>query len=146
MCLTVGIAPCLWIKFAYFSKKRKRLIWNQIQSLQTCIDLEEDWFPYQTGQTFYWTDQWYFSVSRQSRHLPRYGIWNQAVCLLCQHVILSEFTQRQKPSSMPTLSACNIIRIYSKAEDYEIENKTRVDTEYEWKKMAAVLTSTSSCY
>ena len=29
------------------------------------------------------------------------------------------------------LSACNIIRIYSKVEDYEIENKTCVDTEYE---------------
>ena len=27
-------------------------------------------------------------------HDPRYGIWNQAVCLLCQCVILSEFTQR----------------------------------------------------
>ena len=26
-------------------------------------------------------------------HDPRYGIWNQAVCLLCQRVI-SEFTQR----------------------------------------------------
>ena len=37
---------------------------------------------------------------------------------------------------MPTLSACNIIRIYSKVEDYEIENKTRVDTEHEWEKMA----------
>ena len=43
-------------------------------------------------------------------HDSRYGIWNQAVCLLCQRVILSEFTQ---------------------VEDYEIENKTRVDTEYE---------------
>ena len=32
---------------------------------------------------------------------------------------------------MPTLSVCNIIRIYSKVEDYEIENKTCVDTEYE---------------
>ena len=27
-------------------------------------------------------------------HDPRYGIWNQAVGLLCQRVILSEFTQR----------------------------------------------------
>ena len=42
--------------------------------------------------------------------------------------------------------ACNIIRIYSKVEDYEIENKTRVDTEYKWEKMAAVSTSTSSHY
>ena len=32
---------------------------------------------------------------------------------------------------MPTLSVCNIIGIYSKVEDYEIENKTCVDTEYE---------------
>ena len=27
-------------------------------------------------------------------HDPRYGIWNHSVCLLCQRVILSEFTQR----------------------------------------------------
>ena len=47
---------------------------------------------------------------------------------------------------MPTLSACNIVRIYSKVEDYEIENKTRVDTEYEWEKMAAASTSTLSRY
>ena len=39
-----------------------------------------------------------------------------------------------------------MIRIYLKVEDYEIENKTRVDTEYEWEKMAAALTSTSSRY
>ena len=32
---------------------------------------------------------------------------------------------------MPTLSACTIIRIYSRVDDYEIENKTCVDTEYE---------------
>ena len=43
---------------------------------------------------------------------------------------------------MPTLSACNNIRIYSKVEDYEIENETCVDTEYEWEKMVAALTST----
>ena len=46
---------------------------------------------------------------------------------------------------MPTLSACNI-RIFSKVEDYEIENKTRVDTEYALEKMAAASTSTSSRY
>ena len=46
-------------------------------------------------------------------HDPKYGIWNHPVCLLCQHV------------------NCNIIRIYSKVEDYKIENKTRVNTEYE---------------
>ena len=44
------------------------------------------------------------------------------------------------------LSACNIIRIYSKVEDYEIENKTCVDTEYEWEKMTAALTSTRYYY
>ena len=27
-------------------------------------------------------------------HDPRYGIWNHSLCLLCQRVILSEFTQR----------------------------------------------------
>ena len=47
---------------------------------------------------------------------------------------------------MPTLSARNIIRIYAKVEDYEIENKTRVDTEYEREKMAPASTSTSSRY
>ena len=36
---------------------------------------------------------------------------------------------------MPTLSACSIIRIYSKVEDYEIEEK-----------MAAASTSTFSRY
>ena len=36
-----------------------------------------------------------------------------------------------EPPSMPAFSACNIIRIYSKVEDYEIENKTRVNTENE---------------
>ena len=45
---------------------------------------------------------------------------------------------------MPTLSVCYIIRIYSKVEDYKIENKTLVDTKYEWEKMAAASTSTSS--
>ena len=44
------------------------------------------------------------------------------------------------------LSVCNIITIFSKIEDYEIENKTRVNTEYKWEKMAAALTSTSSRY
>ena len=43
---------------------------------------------------------------------------------------------------MPSLSAC--IGIYSDAEDYETANKMRIDTEYEWDKMAAVLISTSS--
>ena len=38
------------------------------------------------------------------------------------------------------------IRIYLKVEDYETENKTLVDTEYEWEKMAAASTSTSSRY
>ena len=47
---------------------------------------------------------------------------------------------------MPSLSAYNIIRIYSKVEDYEIENKTRIDTEYEREKMMAASTSTSSRY
>ena len=47
---------------------------------------------------------------------------------------------------MPTLSACNSIRIYSKVEDFEIENKTCVDIEYESEKMAAASTSTLSCY
>ena len=47
---------------------------------------------------------------------------------------------------MPTLSACNIIKIYSKVEDYEIENKTRINTDYEWEKMPAASTSTSSRY
>ena len=47
---------------------------------------------------------------------------------------------------MPTLSACNITRIYSKVEDYEIENKTRVNTECELEKMAAASTSTLSRY
>ena len=27
-------------------------------------------------------------------------------------------------------TVCNIIRIYSKVEDYKIKNKTRVDTKY----------------
>ena len=31
-------------------------------------------------------------------------------------------------------------------EDYEIKNNTCVDTEYEWEKMAAASTSTSSHY
>ena len=58
-------------------------------------------------------------------HDPRYGIWNQAACLLCQRVILSEFTQRQKTAKSKT---------------------TRVDTEYAREKMAAASTSTSSRY
>ena len=53
------------------------------------------------------------SWSINGGHDPRYGIWNQAVCLLCQRVILSEFTQS------------------SKVEGYETENQARVDTEYE---------------
>ena len=46
---------------------------------------------------------------------------------------------------MPSLSACNI-RIYSKVEDYEIENKTCIDTKYELEKMVAASTSTLSRY
>ena len=38
----------------------------------------------------------------------RHGIWNNPVCLVCQRIVLSEFTQ--------------------KIEDYETENKTCVDT------------------
>ena len=51
---------------------------------------------------------------------PRHGIWTE------------------RPS-MPCLSVYNI-RIYSKVEDYETKNKTRVDIEYEWEKMAAAST------
>ena len=79
----------------------------KLNSLRTHIDLEEDWFPYQTGQTFCQTDQWYFPVNWWR---TRSQIWNW------------------EPPSMPTLSACNIIRIYSKVEDYEIENKTHAST------------------
>ena len=43
-------------------------------------------------------------------HDPRHGIWNEPICLV-------------------TLSA--YICIYSKAEDYETENKLHIDTEYE---------------
>ena len=44
-------------------------------------------------------------------HDPRHGIWNDLlVCL------------------QPSLSAYNVIRIYSKVEDYETKNKTHVDT------------------
>ena len=76
-------------------------------SKETCIDLEEDWFPYQTGQTFCQTDQWYFLVSRWRTWSH---IWNL------------------EPPSMRALLACNIIRIYLKVEDYKIENKACVDT------------------
>ena len=44
--------------------------------------------------------------------IPDTEFGTDPLCLLCQRVILSEFR-------------------YSKVEDYEIENKTRVDTEYE---------------
>ena len=77
------------------------------------MDLEEDWFPYQTGHRLARHFAELISDifrSIDGGHDPRYGIWNHPACLLCQRV--------------------NIIRIYSKVEDYEIENKTRVDTEY----------------
>ena len=35
-------------------------------------------------------------------HDPRYRIWNHPLCLLCQRVILSEFTQRQKTTKSKT--------------------------------------------
>ena len=47
---------------------------------------------------------------------------------------------------MSTMSACNSIRIYSKVEDFEIENKMRINTKYEWEKMAAASTSDLSRY
>ena len=59
---------------------------------------------------YYYYYYYYFPVNRRR---TRSQIWNL------------------EPPSMPTLSACNIIRIYSKVEDYESENKTHVDTEYE---------------
>ena len=31
-CALQSVVPCLWIKFAYFSEKRKLLLWNQIQT------------------------------------------------------------------------------------------------------------------
>ena len=119
--------PCLWIKFAYFTEKKKTinlkpnsnepvLIWNKIDSrIRQATDRPDvlpNWsviFPSQTTEDM----------------IPD-----------------MEF----EPPSMPTLPVCNIIRIYSKVEDYEIDNKTRVDTEYEWEKMAAASTSTSSHY
>ena len=123
MCLIVGSA--LFVNKICILFQKKKTINLKPNSLRTHIDLEEDWFPYQAGQTFCQTDQWYFPV-RWRRTQSQ--IWNL------------------EPSSMPTLSACNIIRIYSKVEDYKIKNKTCVDTEYEWEKMAAVSTSTSSRY
>ena len=38
-------------------------------------------------------------------HNPRYGIWNHRACLLCQRVISSEFTQRQKTMKLKTKHA-----------------------------------------
>ena len=44
-------------------------------------------------------------------HDPRHGIWNDPVYVVCQHIILSELTQRQKTTKLKT---------------------TPIDTEYEY--------------
>ena len=103
-----------------FRKKKKQLIWNRIQT--NPYGSERRLVPVSDWPDILLTDQWYFPVNRRR---TRSQIWNL------------------EPPSMPTLSACNI-RIYLKVGDYEIENKTRVNTEYEWEKMAAASTSTSS--
>ena len=65
----------------------------------------------------------FWSVDRRCDSRNR--IWNEPVCL----VILSAY-----------------ISIYLKVEDYETQNKMRVDTEYEREKMAAASILISSRY
>ena len=99
MRLIVGSA--LFVNKIRILFRKKKTINLKPNSLRTHIDLE-DWFPYQTGQTFCRTDQWYFPVHRRR---TRSQIWNL------------------EPSSMPTLSACNIIRIYSKLKGRRLRNR-----------------------
>ena len=83
-----------------FRKKIKRLIWNRI--LTNPYGSERRLVPVSDWPDILLTDQWYFPVNRRR---TRSQIWNL------------------EPPSMPTLSACNIIRIYSKVEDYEIKKQ-----------------------
>ena len=72
------------------------------------MDLEEDWFPYQTGHRLARHFAELISDifrSIDGGHDPRYGIWNHPACLLCQCVISSEFTQRQKTTKSKTKHA-----------------------------------------
>ena len=114
-CTLQSVVPCLWIKFAYFSERRKRLIWNWILTN-----------PYRSVRRLVPV-----SLSDWPDIVPN---WSEI------------FSSQSSEDTIPdmefgtSLSACNIIRIYSKVEDYEIENKTRVDTEYEWEKMVAAST------
>ena len=105
MCLIVS--STLFVNKINILFQKKKTINLKPNSKETCIDLEEDWFPYRTGLTFCRTDQWYFPVNRRRTWSH---IWNL------------------EPPSMRALSVCNIIRIYSKVEDYKIENKTCIDT------------------
>ena len=72
------------------------------------------------------------STDTDRRHNPRHGIWNDPICLVCQHV--SEFTQIQK--TMKLKYSENKMKLkYS-------ENKMHVHTIYEWENLNV---STLSC-
>ena len=107
-CALSSVAPCLWIKSAYFSEKLKWLIWNQIQT-----NLYRSWRK--SASVLDWPEISYFAklISNilqlvDRGHDPRH--------------------RNLEHPSIPSLLAYNI-RIYSKVEDYETENKTRVDTQ-----------------
>ena len=123
--LIVGYA--LSVTKSCISEKQKWLIWNRIQTnlyrseRRLASVLLSDWL--EIAYLPNWSD--FFLVSRQR---TRSQTWNL------------------EWPSMPSLSTYNIIRIYSKVEDYETENKTRVDTQIRVRENGGASTSISSRY
>ena len=84
------MAPCLWIKMKTINLKQK-------SNKPIYIDMEEDWFPYLTGQTFCRTDQWYFPVNwRRTRSqiwnlepssTPKNNVWMRA----CVYIVIVKY-------------------------------------------------------
>ena len=82
VCIIVGSALCLWIKFAYFSEEWQWFIWTE--SLQTRI-WKNNQSPYQSGQREITYPAKLISDNFRSvdrGHGPKNGIWNNPMCLV----------------------------------------------------------------
>ena len=82
MCVIVGSALRLGIKFTYFSKEEQRFNWTE--SLWTCI-WKNNRSPYQSGQREITYPAKLISDnfwSGNRGHDPKHGIWNNPMCLV----------------------------------------------------------------
>ena len=125
-CILQSVAPCLWTKFAHFSKKWKWLIWNWIQvnsyRYERRLVSISDWpeIAYFVKLSISdWPEIAYFVklISNifllvDRGHDLRHGIWNGPVCLVCWCIILSEFTQKVEDWNWKNCRICNVLRCF----------------------------------